>query len=360
LEEKDKNVSPIRQPQESSLNLDQVLKSDFVKPEADQIAADPEDLDELSSEYQNGSPRRRSSRTRSKLPQSSGQTVIPNKISVRTDGGEKVNLNRSETQLLADLVKKNTKRNKGPAIPAPQRLARLKLESLALIVDGESPIVERLIKQGTKSVVWREQLAEYATSTATADLEAEAAVAAALETEPKKKSGTATPRLRKLRTLGGTNGTPAKKILQSIQLPDEIEEDKPAKIVATTANAKKKRSIPALTVALSSEESAQSTNAEPVEEDKKLVATVQKKSKLQPPKKLNLNPSLTSIGGIVSGLPVLQGKENALAGLSSPAKKMSKIPAPSGIPTPSAVSLDITGGIRPPVKRMRSGTVKKV
>ena len=363
MEEKDKNASPQRQAQDSTLNLDQVLTSSIVQPMA-QVTADPEELDELSSEYQTGSPRRRSFRTRSKLPQTSSQSITPNKISVRTDGGEKVNLNRTEAQQLADIVRRNTKKNKGSSIPAPQRLAKLKLESLALVVDGDSPIVEKLLKQGVKNVTWREQLADYATSTATADLEAEAVAGASEEStikgEPKKKAGSGTPRLRKLRTLGGTNGTPAKKIVQAVQMPDEIEEEKQAKTATNaTANAKKKRSIPSLAVAPSSEDIV--TDSAPVlaEEDKK-VTTISKKSKLQPPKKLNLNPSLSSLGGISSGLPVLQGKENTMfVGLSSPAKKMSKIPAPSGIPAPSTVSLDLSSGLRPPVKRARAGVGKK-
>ena len=372
LEEKDKNVSPQRQTQDSTLNLDQVLTSAIVQSSAGHIATDAEELDELSSEYQTGSPRRRSFRTRSKLPQSLPQGIVPNKISVRTDGGEKVNLNRTEAQQLADLVRRNTKKNKGSSIPAPQRLAKLKLESLASIVDGESPVVEKLLKQGVKNVTWREQLADYATSTATADREAEAEAGVpsteegAIKAEPKKKAGSGTPRLRKLRALGGTNGTPAKKVIQSIQMPDEVEEEKPSKIASTTANAKKKRSVPALAVAPSPEEIPADSGVSmplpaPSEEEKKISAVaMQKKSKLQPPKKLNLNPSLTSIGGISSGLPVLQGKENTfIAGLSSPAKKMSKIPAPNSIPAPSNLSFDLSSGLRPPVKRVRSGVGKK-
>jgi hypothetical protein len=373
LEEKDKNLSPQRQSQtfsESTLNLDQILTSEIVKPVKESSMMDPEDQDELSAEYQNGSPRRRSSRTRSKLPQFPSQTNMPNRISVRTDGGEKVNLNRTEAQQLADIVRRNTKKNKGSSIPAPQRLAKLKLESLALITDVGSPVVEKLLKQGVKNVTWREQLADYATSIATADLEADAKAGAeeecVIKAEPKKKAGSGTPRLRKLKALGGVNGTPAKKVLQSIPLPgDEAEDEKAVKpVAASAANARKKRTIPTLAVATSaSEESIPSVApaVAPAQEEDRKAAPASKKSKLQQPKKLNLNPSLASIGGVGSNLPVLQGKENSLfAGLNSPAKKISKIPAPSGIPAPSSLSMDITSGLRPPVKRVRSGVAKKV
>jgi hypothetical protein len=362
LEDKDPNKSPQRSSHiaaESTLDLDQVLASPLVKPLQRPARAiiendDDDEPDELS-EMQTGSPRRRSSRsTRSKLPQFSNQSAgaTPNKISVRTDGGEKVNLNRTEAQQLADLVKRNTKKNKGMSISAPMRLAKLKLESLATVVDGELPVVEKLLKPGVKNVMWREQLTEYSTSTATADLEAAASVAGeegSVKAEPKKRSGSGTPKMRRLKGLGAANGTSAKNVFQSISLPDEIEEEKQAKnISASSVNAKKKRSITTLAIVPSSDEATVSTLA--TEDDKKSVTAAQKKSKLQPPKKLNLTPSLTSIGGMGSSLPVLHGKENTLfAGLNSPAKKLTKIPAPavSGIPAL-------------PVKRARSGLSKKI
>jgi hypothetical protein len=223
-------------------------------------------------------------------------------------------------------------------------------------VDGETPVVEKLLTQGVKHVTWRERLAEYATSTATADLEAATPTPSeegAVKAEPKKQLGSGTPKMRRLRGLGAANGTPAKKVLQSFPLPEVLEEEKQQRtIAATSANAKKKRSVAALTVAPTSNSEPASTTLAPAAEDEKMAT--QKKSKLPSPKKLTLNPSLTSIGGIGSGLPVSQGKENAnllFTGLSSPAKKMSKIPAPA--------SLEITNGLRPPIKRVRSGVGKK-
>lgn len=337
LEDKDTNLSPQRSlgPAEATLNLDQFLASPLTRPvlrakasPARVTSVDDGKPDDLAPSEE-GSPRRRSSRARTtKLPQlSSGiATITPNKIPVRTDGGGQINLNKTDVQVLAELVRRNTKKNKGIAINAPLRLIKLKLESLTTIVDGDPATVETLTKEGVKTVQWNEKLVEFATSPATADLEAAADTQEEKIVVPPKKAGT--PRsLRKLKGLGSSNGTPAKKVLQSTLMPEEVEE---AKAASAKMEAAKPKPAPVKLDA-----------AETQDEPKK-----EKKSKILPPKKLNLNPSVTSI----SGLPVLAGKENAV-GLLSPAKKLSKIPAPSSILTPA----DFSSGIRPPMKRVRSG-----
>jgi hypothetical protein len=105
-------------------------------------------------------------------------------------------------------------------------------------------------------------------------------------------------------------------------LPDEVEEE------AAEAAAKAKAAAAPLVT----------------EEVKK-----ERKSRLQPPKKLMLNPSVTSL----SGLPVLAGKENA-SQLFSPAKKLGA-PAKGKIPVPTASATmmgDGTGARA--VKRLRA------
>lgn len=358
LEEKDANQSPQRAlnaQQESTINLDTVLQSPLarqdvrISPRQPLPMLDDGEPDELS-EQQTGSPRRRSTRVKSTRATTSG----PNRISVRTDGGEMVSLNRTEAQQMTDIVRRNTKKNKGASLSAPQRLARLKLESLALVVDGDSPVGKTVFKEGVRNVTWRENLVEYSSSVATADLEmvaAECEIApgmgtlteASADRPAPKKSGTS--KLRRLRGLGAANGTPAKNVLQSTLMPDEAAEQKAAadasaKEVKKTAR-KSRIATPASAAPIASEPSAE---AEVKSAD---AVKPQRKSRLPPPKKLNLNPSLSS-------LPVLQGQEN-LVGLSSPAKKLSKIPAPSGTgtPAPAFTAGDLTSGLRPPAKRLR-------
>jgi hypothetical protein len=344
LEEKDANLSPQRTPSlpEQPQSLTSVLFSPLAKRSAQDAglgdsrklcATDDKAEDELAGmDNQNGSPRRRSTRARTKIPQlptaNSLLANTPNKIPVRTDGGERVLLarGRSEAQLLNDLLVKNTKKNKFGAIPALARLKALKAEALAAIVDGVSldPIdedIEKVVPIGIKTVRWKEVLTEFSDSLTMANPDespdSEEAKRSKIPSsrrkkvdidapaESEKKQGK--PRLRRLKGLGTANGTPARGLLSSTLLPDEVQEELAEAMETGEASA---------TSALADEKLANST--------KKTKIAAQ--SKLQQPKKLTLNPSLTSL----SGLPVLAGKENA-SQLLSPAKKLStrgKIPMP--------------------------------
>jgi len=202
---------------------------------------------------------------------------------------------------------------------------------LRMVVDGGSSTeVTQELKDGAKGVRWREQLVEFSDSVATADLiesttaDSNTAARSGLIEEGTtvvKEKMPSTSRLRRLRGLGGTNGTPSKGLLASTLLPDEVEEE------AAEAAAKAKAAAASPAVA---------------EEVKK-----ERKSRLQPPKKLMLNPSVTSL----SGLPVLAGKENA-SQLFSPAKKLGAF-AKGKIPVPTSNVVGDGTGARP-VKRLRA------
>jgi hypothetical protein len=379
LEEKDSNRSPHRslgvstQPQ----SLAAALYSPFMKrsgqdaglDESQTLTATNDKLeDELAGmENQNGSPRRRSTRARTKIPQLPSAAAVlastPNKIPVRTDGGERVVLNRSEAQLMMDLVRKNTKKNKFNAKDRTVRLKQLKAEALTTTPDGSpSEKVTNEISKKSKIVQWRENLTEFSDDPPNAEPELSDESASGDVAKKSKipstggrnvrieaSGGTAkesqrTPRLRRLKGLGATNGTPGKNLLSSTLLPDEVQEEF-AEIVQTRRAGSKSKSTPAPDERSTASEPDADENDKPAKTIKK--TKVPAPSKLQQPKKLVLNPSVTSL----SGLPVLAGKEN-VSQLLSPAKKL---PAKGRIPLPASSS--ITASMLPvdakPVKRQR-------
>jgi hypothetical protein len=341
LEDKDTNLSPTRNLDfltEPTMSLDKIIASPLrrMKQAPDTTDLDPDALnsknnDTMELDLQPGSPRRRSKRTQSRIPHPPSTMTVntPNKIPVRTDGSERVILNRTEAQELANLLRKNTRKNKGGAISVPERLLKLRAEAtLSMITDGGFAANSmQELKEGAKGVRWREQLVEFSDSVATADLEHAAAAETTVTTSnvdtdvpTVKEKKPSTSRLRRLKGVGGINGTPAKGLLSSTLLPDEAEED-----AAAAAAQVKAAAAPPMT-----------------EEVKK-----QTKSRLQPPKKLMLNPSAVSL----SGLPVLAGKENALQWLS-PAKKIGA-PGKGKIPVPTSTVMGDGMGARP-VKRLRA------
>lgn len=339
LEDKDTNLSPTRNLDflnEPTMTFNKIISTPVASTkraleehaDLDPIALDSKRDERMEIDLPPGSPRRRSKRTQSRIPHAPNTIKTPNKIPVRTDGSERVVLNKSEAQELANLMRKNTRKNKGGAISAPERLLKLRAEAeLSLITGAQSSAeVVRELKDGVKGVRWREQLVEFSDSVATADLIEGAATdgitlgtegVAVVETPKVKEKKTGTSRLRRLKGLGGTNGTPAKGVLASTLLPEEVEEE------AAKAKAE---------------------SAHPVTEEVKK----ERKSRLPPPpKKLMLNPTVTSL----SGLPVLAGKENSL--LLSPPKKIAA-PTKGKIPVPtSTVAAGEATGARP-VKRLRA------
>ncbi|TID15208.1 hypothetical protein E6O75_ATG08461 [Venturia nashicola] len=349
LEDKDTNLSPTRNLDflnEPTMTLDKIIATPVASTkraleddaDLDPLALDSKHEEGMEIDLPPGSPRRRSKRKQSRIPHAPTAAKIPNKIPVRTDGSERVVLNKSGAQELANLMRKNTRKNKGGAISAPERLLKLRAEvELGLITGvGSSAEITRELKVGDKGVRWKEQLVEFSDSVATADLmegtstdEPALGIEGVVIIEPSKlkEKKTGTSRLRRLKGLGGTNGTPAKGVLASTLLPEEVEEETAE--AAAKVKAKADSALAASTTVVKRES----------------------KSRIQPPKKLMLNPSVTSL----SGLPVLAGKENSL--LLSPPKKIAapakgKIPVPSSTAAAATAAGDTTGAR--PVKRLRA------
>ena len=130
---------------------------------------------------------RRSTRTRSPAPSKSAPGV-PSFIPVRrADGADPVVLQKSAAQELAIVTRANTRRNKGQA-----KIPSLTLQSLP--VEGSDLTAVKHGDQDAKSVGWDEKLVYFQE------------VPESAEVREEKR-----PRVRRLRSLGGVNGTPAPK-----------------------------------------------------------------------------------------------------------------------------------------------------
>ena len=151
-----------------------------------------DDVDELTAEPTSC---RRSNRTR--LP--STPKVLPGAPSFipvrRADGTDPVVLQKSIAQDLAIQTRANTRRNKGQSKPPSVALQTLTVETT-------ESVANRVRARATsKSVGWDETLVYYQGVK-------EAAAGAAAEEEGKEEKR---PKVRRLRGLGATNGTPAPK-----------------------------------------------------------------------------------------------------------------------------------------------------
>lgn len=355
LEEKDANVSsPTREP--SLQNISKVLESAISDVE-EREAAQPTAPASAEDDAVVSPSLRRSTRKQSRIPQlptaaaAAAQQRTPKKISVRrTDGNETLILaQKKEAQELANLTRVNTRKNKAAAVPATMRLAQLAAESLAVAFNGvnglgvlasPAPVGEKGAKEGErkgqrrKSVRWdEERLTSFRAAPVFGDEAGTAAkaqgAAASLGPAQAKKS---TSRVRRLKGLGASNGTPAKGLLASTLLPDEVAEQKAAE----------------------QKEAEEKTKDVKAKESGKGNKTNEKKSRLAPPKKLELKPSIASVTGGV----VLEGKENAAAvgRLVSPKKAgagRGMIPVPATTTGVSGFGVMDGVGAQPARKRVR-------
>jgi hypothetical protein len=248
LEDKDPN-SPSKYDNDATLDLSQTLTLSMPQPpplSPTQEQADVEDADETATKSS-----RRSSRTRkSRLPAPSSTTVLgPSKIAVRrADGGEPVVLKKSEAQELGHLTRTNTRKNKQGAFAVNLRLAKLSHDASAraaavLAAGAEDNLTESVVQvPGKKYVRWDEQLAYYQEGTDTiANMLADAESLAtpdelSLPGPPtvkkaripkKEKPSTSTPKIKRVRGLGTTNGTPSKALLltPASLLPDAVQDE---------------------------------------------------------------------------------------------------------------------------------------
>ena len=128
---------------------------------------------------------RRSTRTRSPAPSKSAPGA-PSFIPVRrADGADPVILQKSAAQELAIVTRANTRRNKGQA-----KIPSVTLQSLP--AEGSDLTAVKHGNKNAKSVEWDEKLVYFQEVTESTEIQ-----------EEKR------PRVRRLRGLGGVNGTPA-------------------------------------------------------------------------------------------------------------------------------------------------------
>ena len=145
------------------------------------------DFEDLEEAVQEPTSCRRSTRTRSPAPSKSAPGA-PSFIPVRrADGADSVILQKSAAQELAIVTRANTRRNKGQA-----KIPSLTLQSLP--VEGSDLTAVQQGNKDAKSVGWDEKLVYFQEVTDSTEVK-----------EEKR------PRVRRLRGLGGVNGTPAPK-----------------------------------------------------------------------------------------------------------------------------------------------------
>lgn len=238
LEEKDPN-SPTKQHTELTLDLSQTLT--LAKPDDKLPSPDPGATEAQTAEEKSEQGSRRSARakkTRLPTPASLGPAPAP-KINIRrADGNEVVVLKKDDAKVLADMTRNNTRKNKQGAFCVTVRLMKLAMDASSLppLDDSTKELVVG------KNVRWDETLAYYQENPETlANALADAESLATPDElgmsdstpEPKKKkektSKTSTPKIRRVRGLGTTNGTPGKGLLAPTSLlPEAVQEEKAA------------------------------------------------------------------------------------------------------------------------------------
>jgi len=286
LEDKDVNSPARAKPPTSSEESAPASRNRFADMDLDKPVTKQKRVAEtVAAEPATSSERRRSSRARTSrlpaaAPTSTSSLPVPAKISVRpVNGTDVVELQKDEIAERNAIVRTNTKRNKTGATPAPKRLRKLLLDHNSLIStdEGRSDLQrvlawERVLEDGQKGVRWKEQLVEYQESSAPETASDADGTAQTVESSEALKSvrrrsviqsETAQPeqrispplettstvaaiaeasapgevqqtqrssRVRRARGLGSVNGTPAKGLLASADLPTDLEvkEQKPA------------------------------------------------------------------------------------------------------------------------------------
>jgi hypothetical protein len=324
LEEKDPN-SPTKQHNELTLDLSQTLT--LAKPVETLPSPTPgaTEMEETAEEKSERGSRRSSRTKKSRLPApaSLGPAPAP-KINIRrADGNEFVVLKKDDAKVLADMTRNNTRKNKQGAFCVTVRLMKLAMDASSL------PPLEDATKELIvgKNVRWDETLAYYqenpeTLANALADAESLATPdelgMSESTPEPKKKkektSKSSTPKIRRVRGLGTSNGTPGKGLLAPASLlPEAVQEEKATSHDKEKSAPKPKSTkVKKMAVASSSSSSTPTANPTPTStstsidsalssstSDTKLpsldVAPVgvsqQRKSRLAAPKKVVLPPT---------------------------------------------------------------------
>lgn len=349
LEDKDPN-SPSKHDYEATLDLSQTLTLSMEPPalpssnkahmEAEARSAEDSKV-ELAS--------RRSSRMKkSRLPAPLSVPPGPPKIAVKRDGGDPVILKKTDAQELSVMTRSNTRRNKQGAVAASVRLLKLSNDTRNADVSGSDATGSPVPVPGKKCVRWDSQLTYFQKDTETianalADAESLAtpdelssappsATPTKLRTPKVPKDRNTTPKVRKVRNLGSSNGTPGKGLQTPasllpdamLEIPDELQEKqrlpkpKSSRIRKATvgvtdtgsATAAGEPKLPMLEIAPVGIDPSQASS------------TKERKSRLATPRKMKLPVPASSTSG--------DGREKASKGSAASIAKR-------GIPVPSAV-----------------------
>lgn len=353
LEDKDPN-SPSKHDNDATLDLSQTITLNMDVPNPSPIEAQPsaEDIEDPKESRRS----RRSSRTRaSRLPAPSSLQTGPPKIAVRrADGGEPIVLKKTDAQELSLLTRSNTRKNKQGAFAVGVRLLKLAAEARNAEDSTIDYVGSSVQVPGKKYVRWDSQLAYFQEGTDTiANMLADAESLATpdelslplLSTKAAKsnqsKDKTSTPKVKRVRGLGTTNGTPGKGLLAPVSLlPDAVQGEKEEAQKQAQLQSKQKSKIKKMPVASTPatgishvpvETIPSPSDVGPIVTEPTNPATKERKSRLATPRKVKL-PQLSS------AVPV-EGKENPQRVGIAAATPKKGIPVPSVV-IPSAVGME--------------------
>lgn len=350
LEAKDPNTSS---PLKPSVSID------IASPEKTVEAVDDEDTARLDAPRP---PARRSSRSRqTRIPPPANTAAnTPGRITIRMPG-DALAFQKTEAQELAAMTKSNTRRNKGKSVPVSARLKYLKAMQMAQAnADSINSIVideEGEASLSKKGVTWDEQL-EYTQDMDTRKpspilgpalvIKQETTVAAIPDGPVSAKNVEALKRrakdsnesppaskIRRLRGLGASNGTPAKGLLlaASSLLPLDVQGERAAAVAQSseepTAKSQREQRTPSKLRApalpqLQMQPSVRSVTATTSKRESSTVppagdSNLQRKSKLAAPKKVVLPPS---VGASKGGNMASGGSESGLGAIRPVKRKV--------------------------------------
>lgn len=324
LEQKDGNLfSPL------VISKQEDLPPKSIEPNiADGLILPP--IDELLKKPGRGSPRR-SGRTRTTRSMISGPSKERTQISVRlNEGNDTINLTKSEAQVTAIVTRRNTRKNKGAALSVPDRLVKWRADFEVLGKDGMTPDPTHPSTK-TKRVEWTATICFLDQTTGTQgveplvdgssnpddELHPPDSVPSVPPARSTRTTRSSTPKYRKLRGLGAGNSTPAKAILSSTLLPDELAEDTAAPQETPRPAEQKKRAADAAPSAAASVTASRSRGG------------AQQSRIPHSRKRLSLNPSVRSVAAAVreDTLRLFGPGGAAAAGAVGTAKVQVQVPA---------------------------------
>jgi hypothetical protein len=199
---------------------------------------------------------RRSGRTRTTRSMISGPSKERTQISVRlNEGNDTINVTKAEAQVTAIVTRRNTRKNKGAALSVPDRLVkwRADVEVLGTTPDPTNPSTKTKRVEWTATICFLDQTTGMqgveplvdGSSNPDDELHPPDSVPSVPPARSTRTTRSSTPKYRKLRGLGAGNSTPAKAMLSSTLLPDELAEDTAAPQETPRPAGQKKRAADA-------------------------------------------------------------------------------------------------------------------